>query len=160
MQELIYENLQPGENDEDLFGIQVVANEFDEVEEINKRLLMGATLLSLDEVISAIHERGGLAVAAHVDRASFSILSQLGFIPEGLKLDAVEISKRLTLKEARVRYSQYEGIPFITASDAHFTEEIGANPTCLKVARADNDELRLALAGQEERRVLQDHPTL
>jgi len=159
MQELVYENLQPGENDEDLFGIQVVANEFDEVEEINKRLLMGATLLSLDDVISAIHERGGLAVAAHVDRASFSILSQLGFIPQGLNLDAVEISKRLTLKEARVRFKQYEWVPFITASDAHFTEEIGASPTCLKVARKDIRELRLALAGQAERKVLQEIPT-
>jgi len=158
MQELVYDNLQPGENNEDLFGIQVVANEFDEVEEINKRLLMGATFLSLDDVISAIHERGGLAVAAHVDRNSFSILSQLGFIPEGLKLDGVEISKRMTLTEARARFSQYEWVPFITASDAHFPEEIGVSPICLKVANPDISELRLALAGQEERRVLQDPP--
>ena len=155
MQELVYDNLQPGENNEDLFGIQVVANEFDEVEEINKRLLMGATLLSLDDVISAIHERGGLAVAAHVDRESFSILSQLGFIPEGLKLDVVEISKRMTLTEARARFSQYRWVPFITASDAHFPEEIGVSPICLKVANPDISELRLALAGQEERKVLQ-----
>ena len=156
MQELIYENLQPGENDEDLFGIQVVANEFDEVEEINKRLLMGATLLSLDEVIGAIHERGGLAVAAHVDRDSFGIISQLGFIPEGLALDAIEISKRMTLTEARARFSQYEWIPFITASDAHFLEEIGVSPTCLQVACGEISELRLALTGQKDRRVIQE----
>jgi PHP family Zn ribbon phosphoesterase len=159
MQKLVYDNLQPGENDEDLFGIQVVANEFDEVEEINKRLLMGATLLSLDDVISAIHERGGLAVAAHVDRESFSILSQLGFIPESLKLDVVEISKRMTLTEARAHFSQYEWVPFITASDAHFPKEIGVSPLCIKAARPDISELRLALAGQEERRVLQNTPT-
>ena len=70
MQELVYDNLQPGENDEDLFGIQVVANEFDEVEEINKRLLMGATLLSLDDVISGIHERGGLAMICSARRSA------------------------------------------------------------------------------------------
>lgn len=159
MQELVYDHLQPGENDEDLFGIQVVANEFDEVEEINKRLLMGATLLSLDDVLSAIHERCGLAVAAHIDRQSFSILSQLGFIPESLNLDVIEISKRMTLAEARDRFSQYARVPFITASDAHFPEEIGLSPTCLKMASADISELRLALAGQEGRRVLQEIPT-
>jgi len=159
MQELVYDNLQPGENDEDLFGIQVVANEFDEVEEINKRLLIGATLLSLDDVINGIHERGGLAMAAHVDRQSFSILSQLGFIPESLELDVVEISKRMTIREARERFSQYEWVPFITASDAHCPEEIGVSPICVKMARANISELRLALTGQEERRVLQEIPT-
>ena len=39
MQSLVYENLQEGMNDEDLFGLQVVANEFDEVERMNSRLL-------------------------------------------------------------------------------------------------------------------------
>jgi predicted metal-dependent phosphoesterase TrpH len=158
MQELVYDNLQPGENDEDLFGIQVVANEFDEVEEINKLFLMGATSLSLDDVINGIHERGGLAMAAHIDRQSFSILSQLGFIPESLKLDVIEISKRMTLAEARERFNQYAWVPFITASDAHFPEEIGVSPTCLKMASADISELRLALADQDERRVLQEIP--
>ena len=98
-------------------------------------------------------------MAAHVDRNSFSILSQLGFIPEGLKLDVVEISKRMTLTEARARFNQYEGFPFITASDAHFPEEIGVSPTWIKAARPNISELRLALAGQEERKVLQDPPT-
>ena len=125
MQRLVYENLQEGTNDEDLFGIQVVANEFDEVERINSRLLIGATALPVHEVVNAIHGLNGLAVAAHIDRERFGIIGQLGFIPDDLELDAVEISWRLSLEEARSRFRDYERFGFIHSSDAHDLEEIG-----------------------------------
>ncbi|UCF09839.1 MAG: PHP domain-containing protein, partial [Candidatus Bipolaricaulota bacterium] len=64
LQEIVYRHLLPGENDEDLFGMQVVANENDEVEGLNKRLLIGATSLTVNQLVEAIHEREGLAVAA------------------------------------------------------------------------------------------------
>ncbi|MBW2046977.1 MAG: hypothetical protein JRJ09_00410 [Deltaproteobacteria bacterium] len=36
MQALVYDHLQPGENDEDLFGMQVVANAFDDVDGMSR----------------------------------------------------------------------------------------------------------------------------
>ncbi|UCB47808.1 MAG: PHP domain-containing protein, partial [Deltaproteobacteria bacterium] len=144
MQELVYQNLQPGENDENTFGIQVVANEFDEVEGINKRLLIGATALGVEEVVDGIHERHGLAVAAHIDRESFSLISQLGLIPGGLNLDALEISKRITLQQAQAQFGEDLGFPVITASDAHRLEEIGGTLTRFQMASPDMGELRLA----------------
>jgi predicted metal-dependent phosphoesterase TrpH len=154
MQELVYQNLQPGENDESTFGIQVVANEFDEVEDINKRLLIGATALPIEEVVASIHDRQGLAVAAHIDRESFSIISQLGLIPEGLNLDALEISSRMTLQQAQAQFGETMGFPFITASDAHRLEEIGGGLMRFRLASPDMAELRLALSGREGRKVL------
>ncbi len=154
MQELVYQNLQPGENDENTFGIQVVANEFDEVEGINKRLLIGATALGVEEVVDGIHERQGLAIAAHIDRESFSLISQLGLIPQDLNLDALEISKRMTLQQAQAQFGENMGFPFITASDAHRPEEIGGGLTRFQVASPVMAELRLALAGQKGRKVL------
>ncbi len=154
MQELVYQNLQPGENDENTFGIQVMANEFDEVEGINKRLLIGATALGVEEVVDGIHQRHGLAVAAHIDRESFSLISQLGLIPEGLNLDALEISKRITLQQAQAQFGEDLGFPFITASDAHRLEEIGGTLTRFQMAYPDMGELRLALAGRKGRKVL------
>ncbi|MCP4665783.1 MAG: PHP domain-containing protein [Deltaproteobacteria bacterium] len=156
MQSLVYEKLQSGENDEDLFGMQVVANALDEVESINKRLLIGATTLGLNEVVAAIHAYEGLVLAAHIDRPSYSMVGQLGFIPEGLDLDAVEISKQMTLSEARARYREYERFSFITGSDAHSPEEIGAHPTCIQIGRSGMAELRKALAGREGRKVLEE----
>lgn len=154
MQALIDDRLMPGENDEDLFGIQVVANEKDEVERINNRLLMGATQLSLEQIVSEIHKRQGLAIAAHIDRMSFSIPSQLGFIPPDLLLDGLEISKHTPLAKAREEIPECRRFPVITSSDAHFLEEIGQCRTCFKAERAEFAELKLALTGQKGRRLI------
>ena len=153
MQTLVYGHLQPGENDDNLFGMQVIANAFDEVEGMNSRLLIGSTNLGLSEVIDAIHKLNGLAVAAHIDRQAFSIISQLGFIPEGLDLDAVEISKRMTLKKGRTFFKDLEGFAFITSSDAHDIEDIGSSPTGFQIAGPEIAELRLALKGEKGRKI-------
>jgi len=153
MQTLVYNHLQPGKNDDDLFGMQVIANAFDEVEGMNRRLLIGATNLGLSEVIDAIHKLNGLAVAAHIDRQTFSIISQLGFIPGDLDLDAVEISRRMTLTQARARFKEYEGFAFITSSDAHDIQEVGICPTNFLMAGPDMAELRLALKGTGGRKI-------
>ena len=153
MQALVYGHLQPGENDEELFGMQVISNAFDEVEGMNRRLLIGATNLGLSEVIDAIHKLNGLAVAAHIDRQAFSIISQLGFIPEGLDLDAVEISKRMSLKKGRSFFKDLERFAFITSSDAHDLEDIGSSPTGLQMAGPEIAELRLAFKGEKGRRI-------
>ncbi len=144
MQHLVYENLQEGTNDEDLFGLQVVANDLDEVEKINHRLLIGATALPVHEVVNAIHGLNGLAVAAHIDRERFGIIGQLGFIPDDLQLDAVEISWRMSLEEVRSRFQDYERFAFIHSSDAHDLEEIGKGVTYLRMAGSCLEDLRRA----------------
>ena len=144
MQSLVYENLQEGMNDEDLFGLQVVANDLDEVERMNSRLLIGATALPVHEVVKAIHGLNGLAVAAHIDRERFGIIGQLGFIPDDLEVDAVEISWRMSLEEARRRFQEYERYLFIRSSDAHDLEEIGKGATHLLMAGPRMEDLRQA----------------
>jgi len=100
LQAKVYESL-PGENNPDLYGLQVVVNESGEVLDFNPHLLIGATTLGLEETINLIHELGGLAIASHIDREGFSLIGQLGFIPSGLPLDALEVSPRLSLQAAR-----------------------------------------------------------
>jgi predicted metal-dependent phosphoesterase TrpH len=85
-QGVVYSNL-PGENDEE-FSYQVVVDEKNEVVGFNKKLLIGATTLSLEETVEVIHSANGLAISSHIDREAYSIISQLGFIPQGLALDA------------------------------------------------------------------------
>jgi len=158
LQELVYARLQPGENDENLFGLQVIANEHDEVEGFNSRLLIGATTLGVEELVTAVHARGGLAIAAHINREAYSLLGQLGFIPEDLPLDAVEISSRLSLAQARARYPEYEGRTFVTASDAHDLDDLGRSPVWLAVEEGSFAELQAALTGAQGRRVLEGGP--
>jgi predicted metal-dependent phosphoesterase TrpH len=154
MQTLLDDNILPGENDEDLFGIQVVANEKDEVERINNRLLIGATQLSLDQIVAEIHKRQGLAIAAHIDRMSFSIPSQLGFIPPALLLDGLEISKHTPLSEAKEQIPECNRFPVITSSDAHFLDEIGQSRFRFEAEQADFKEFQSVLAGKNGRRLI------
>ena len=73
---------------------QVIVDAEDFVTGFCPRCLFGATLFSVQDAVALIHRYGGLAIACHVDRESFSIISQLGFIPPGLPLEAVEVSPR------------------------------------------------------------------
>ena len=53
---------------------------------------LAASPLTLGEIVDLIHAHGGLAVAAHVDRPHFSVISQLGFLPPDVAFDGLEIS--------------------------------------------------------------------
>ncbi|NLN39405.1 MAG: PHP domain-containing protein [Smithella sp.] len=154
MQVIIDEHLF-GENDEERFGLQAIVNELGEVEGFNNQLLIGATDLPIDDVIAEIHRLDGLAIAAHIDRESFSVLSQLGFIDDGWRLDALEISKRTGLKRGRTQYPQLQHYPFITSSDAHFVDDIGTSMTRIMMETPGFDELKMALSGQNGRLVVE-----
>ncbi len=152
LQEKVYENL-PGLNDEKAFGEQVIVNENNKVTGLNTRLLIGATNLPLDRVVETIRSLSGLAIAAHVDRESFGIIGQLGFIPEGLPLDALELSGRISPEEMKTLFPQASGFPLVTFSDAHYPEDIGKRSTSFRVAELQVEEIREALLGREGRRV-------
>jgi PHP family Zn ribbon phosphoesterase len=154
VQEEVYAHLF-GQNDENVFGCQVVVDEHDQVEDLDERLLIGATTLNAEKVVRLIHDRHGLAVASHIDRAGFGIFSQLGFIPEGLELDALEISKKTDLDSIRARYPQCRDYPVITSSDAHYLEEVGAAVTLAMMAEPSFEELGKALGNSDGRRIME-----
>ena len=147
MQEYVYAHL-PGKNQPEVFGHQVVADEHDQVLGENPRLLIGATQLSLLEIVKKTHTLGGICISSHVDRPSYSLIGQLGFIPEDLNLDAVEVSFRVPLKKALAE------VPCVTSSDAHFLNDIGKVWTEFILAAATLEEIRLALAGVDGRRIV------
>jgi predicted metal-dependent phosphoesterase TrpH len=146
LQDMVYENL-PGENSDEAFGPQYVIDEWDRIIGTNSKLLIGATLLTVEQIVDAIHERGGLAIAPHVDRERFSLIGQLGFIPKGLKLDALEVS---TPSAVSKKYDY----PVICSSDAHFLEDIGRNPSCFMVEETSFHEIGKALRQELGRRVV------
>ncbi len=147
MQEIVYEHLQ-GLNDENLYGDQVIVNENDEIVDFNKRLLIGATDLSVESIINRIHELNGIAIASHIDRPSFSLISQLGFVPEGLQIDAYEVSV-----EENIDVFKYEYSPVVTFSDAHTLDGIGKKFTNFSMEHANLQEMGKALLGIDGRKV-------
>jgi PHP family Zn ribbon phosphoesterase len=151
LQKIIYSNL-PGENDEEAFGMQVVVNEMGEVLRFNNRLLIGASTLSVSDVVNTIHSLEGLAIASHVDREGFSITGQLGFIPPGLGLDALEISSAMTYEEAKDKFDPV--FPLTTSSDAHFLEDIGRAATTFYIKNASTEEIKKAFLNRDGRKII------
>jgi len=154
LQDLTYQNL-PGENVEEVFGCQTIVNERDETIGINRRMLIGATLLPLEQIVSMIASLGGVTIASHIDRQAFSLLGQLGFIPEGISLDGLEISSRTSKEEAQKRFHSYQRFSFVRFSDAHHLEDIGKNITHFLLAETTSGEVKMALHHQEGRRVVE-----
>jgi hypothetical protein len=112
-----------------------------------------ATSLDLTEAVDLIHREGGVAVAAHVDRKSFGVFSQLGFFPEDAGFDGLEVSKWLPADSPRFADLAALGLPLVCSSDSHYLEEIGAGCTELCLAEPSFAELVLALAGARGRSV-------
>ena len=153
-QDEVYTHLLPGENDENLFGIQVVANELDEVETVVHRLLIGGTTLTLEDVIDKIHELRGLAIASHIDRESFSLVGQLGMIPDNLAIDALEVSPLNDIENVRREIPGATRFPLVTSSDAHRLDDIGKVMTTFLLEEATLEEIGLALKNIKGRRIL------
>ena len=157
-QAFVYAHLH-GANDPDAFGYQWVVDPEGGVIDVNPRLLIGATTLPVHDVVGSIHSFGGVAIAAHVDRPSFSVISQLGFIPGNLDLDGVELSpfyarNGFGADDLASAAGGGRAPATVTFSDAHHVEDVGRAFTELVVADGSVAELRLALHGEEGRSVL------
>ena len=152
-QDYIYQHLD-GTNDAQAFGQQVIADDEDGVSGFCDRLLIGATSLPAETIIAAARAAKGesLVIAAHVDRESFSIIGQLGFIPPSLDLDAVEVSTHTTPAEARKRFPDCERYPIITSSDAHRPGDIGTSTLWFTIEEGTVAEIKKALAGRDGRK--------
>jgi predicted metal-dependent phosphoesterase TrpH len=143
LQRLVYENLD-GENDPELFGPQTIVDESDNVLGSTTKLLIGATRFSLEETVTAIHESGGVAIAAHIDRERFGLIGQLGLVPEGLLVDALEVSARSSIRS----WGDYAVVTF---SDAHVLKDIGRSSTCFLLEEATLEEIAMALRNEDGR---------
>ncbi len=117
---------------------------------VEGRMLSTASGFSLEATVDLVHRHGGIAIAAHVDRRSFSVPSQLGFIPPGTAFQALEISAH-GAKIGRTAAFAGLGYPLTTASDAHVPEQVGEGFVVLEVGAPDFRELALALVGADGR---------
>ena len=151
-QQVVYSHLPALRNREDVFGAQFVVDETGEFVRMNERLLLTSASLSVEEVATGVRELGGMTIAAHVDRQAFSLLTNLGMIPPGLALSALEISRRLTLREAQLSFPQLQGWPIVTCGDAHRLSEMRAD-MLVTLRTPSVRELELALGGQDGRSV-------
>ncbi len=154
-QRVVYEALPRLDNDERVFGAQLVVDAKGNLLSVNKRLLMAAVDITLEEIADRVRAGGGACVPAHVDRPAYGLLGVLGLVPEGLDAAALEISPALPMDQARTRYPQLDGWTLLKSSDAHTLDDIGRSPTSFLVAEPTVEEIEWAFRGEHGRMVIQ-----
>lgn len=140
-------------NDENKFGYQVVVNEKEEIVDEVECLLISALTQSIEEIERRVHELEGLFIPAHINKMMNSIISQLGFLPPDLNVDALELSHHVTKEEFLKKNKYLSKYNFIKSSDAHYVENIGNTWTNFYLEQLSFEEVKKALRGEGGRRV-------
>lgn len=153
LQQFLEANLPDIPNNPLYFGDQVEVDEDENIIYTEDKLLINAISKSIDEVEAFVHKNGGLFIPAHMDRMKNSIYSQLGFLPENLNADALEISARTTSGEFVKKHPETGKFTIITDSDAHFSGQIGTVYSSFNIEEASFSEVKMALKGLNGRKV-------
>ncbi len=140
-------------NKTEVFGYQLIVDENENILDEEENLLIVAVEEGIDKVEQEVHALGGIFIPAHIDRPSNSIMSQLGFIPTGLNIDAAEISMDETAGSAANKFNAFRGFTLIRNSDAHYLHQVGSNGCSYYMERPDFSELKKALKGENGRKV-------
>lgn len=120
----IHKHIPDIQNHPEIFGEQQIRDEHDNITEYEPLLLTTATDISIDEVDKIVSSFGGAWFPAHLDRASYSLISSLGAIPDTLNLHAAEFTKNADIENYLKEYPQLQNTPIFINSDAHYLENI------------------------------------
>ncbi|MCE5347789.1 MAG: PHP domain-containing protein [Bacteroidales bacterium] len=153
-QEFLDANLPDILNNPEKFGYQVQVDENDIVIFEEKRLLINAISKSFEEVEAFVHSLKGIFIPAHIDRMKNSIYSQLGFLPENMKADALEISALSTPAKFAAIHPEVKEFSLTRSSDAHFPDYIGKVFTDFSIEKRSFSEIKMALKGTDGRKII------
>lgn len=120
----VYSTLPPVKNRPSVFGDQLICNEQDEVISTEEKLLITASGISCMKVVETVKKYGGICYPAHIDRSSFSIISNLGTIDEAFGFSCAEIFDITKEKELKEAHPYLNSLKIISDSDAHYLEKM------------------------------------
>lgn len=143
-QEKIYGLLPDVQNDAEYFGDQVVVNEHDEIVRFEEKLLLNSAQITVTDAALWIKNHGGLCIPSHIDSQTFSVISQLGYIPEDLPCDALEVRNKDHIDEL-LPLIMCKDIPFVSFSDAHYLSDIGKRKITISIEEPSCKQISAAL---------------
>lgn len=134
------------------FGPQRQLDAQGQIVGFEQHMLAFASTFELSDAVELIHRFAGVAVAAHVNRPSFSVISQLGLFPPGAGFDAIEVFSAPGFPSRVADFAGY-GLPVLTSSDSHFLGDVGSTCSTFEMQAPTFAELVLALRGVDGRGV-------
>ena len=119
---MVYDRIPPVKNRKEIFGNQYFRNEEDEITGEEEKLLILATDIGIYDVPALAEAYGGIAVLAHIDRHSNSVLGVLSDIDPLMGFRLAEVSRAADPAYYKERYGF---LRFLNSSDAHDLLTIG-----------------------------------
>lgn len=151
-------HLPPIKNNPDYFGEQFVVDATGDFVRREERLLIVSANISLNEAQQKVAQLGGLFIPAHINRKAYGLFSHLGMLPIDMPMDALEISRHLSVDEAAQLYPHIRKYALLQNGDVHFLADfLGAS--LFHLAAPTLGEIKLALQNLEGRSVTITPPT-
>lgn len=149
----IYNSLLPIDNDPEYFGDQVVISANEKIIRFEEKALINSSMFSFDEVLEKVNDSHGLIFPAHVDAVSYSMIGQLGFIPEDSGIIALGVTAKCDPISFLKENEYLKKYALIKNSDAHYLTQIGSGFTDCYLQIPTVEELRKAFLGLDGRKV-------
>jgi PHP family Zn ribbon phosphoesterase len=147
MQEFVWDHLPAAPHRPGELGEQWLSDGQGHPTRQEMRLLLQATEIKLDDICRECRERGLLALPAHVIRRAYGLIGVLGFVPDGLEIDALELGPlgRTPMPLSGPAQADLARYPQVRSSDAHQLDQVGSACTDFWIVEPTISELRLAL---------------
>lgn len=113
----VYLRLPQRKNRPKAFGHQYVMDHRDEIMEEEPQLLAFGSSIGIYETGALVDSFGGLAIPAHIDRASYSLIGVMGLVDSAMGFTVYETTRDCDTDALREKYRISGG--FIANSDAH-----------------------------------------
>lgn len=140
MQEIVLFHLPPIKNKPALFGEQIIMDKHDKIVDFKEQFLITACSLTVFEVTTMVRKLGGVIFPAHIDKSSYSILSNLGTIPDELAFRAVEI-KNKPIPQNLLDSGALSKYMVLHNSDAHYLWDISEKENYIECKSAQIQDI-------------------
>jgi PHP family Zn ribbon phosphoesterase len=150
LQKSVDKHLPQMTNDPEHFGVQLIVDSEGDLVAQEDRMLLTSVNFSITEAFYLVTNLNGLFIPAHIDRKAFGLLEILGFVPDNIPVEVLEISRHIKPNEVAQKFPQVRGYPLLQNGDVHRLEEF-LGVTQFHIAAPTIEELRLAIHSQNGR---------
>ncbi len=126
----VQSTMPPVKNKPSVFGEQTIMDKNDNIIGTEERLLITASSINTHKAAEIVSQYGGICYPAHIDRSSFSIISNLGTIDESFGFTIAEIFDITKEKELKEKYPYLNKLKILSDSDAHYLENMRIPKNC------------------------------
>ena len=149
--DFVYSNLNKINNNTSFFGDQFICDKDDNVISSEPIMLAQTTNISFFDIFDIIKKYNGIAVPAHIDKPTNSVLSNLGFINQELDINCIEISKNGNVNDLTKNHPYIVNYNKIFNSDAHYLQDISLAKHFIKSNSYNCDDILLAISGNNKK---------